>query len=148
MHFRALTKYLEINLKTTHQIIDVHNGMMIMKGSDNFHNNIAPNMVTKQLHDGTRVALNLPYTIDDKMEMKNIPFQLKGAFNHFLEAPTVTALQDITVKLDCKLEQHGKLKTKTNVKKLKKGETITPENACKIQISQNGKIVARKEALK
>ena len=97
--------------------------MMIMKESDNFHNNIALNMVTKQLHDGTRVALNLPYTIDNEMEMKNIPFQLKGAFNHFLEAPTVTALQDITVKLDCRLKQQGKLKTETSVNNLKKDES-------------------------
>ena len=98
MKFWAIAKHLTINPKQTHEIENIHNNMIIMKGKDKYHKLVTPNMATKKFHDNTRAVLNTPFEIDSQYKIKNLPFTLKGAFNHFLEPITITALKNITIK--------------------------------------------------
>ena len=94
--------------------------MIILKGKDEYHKLITPNMATQILHDNTRVALNMPFEIDSQYKIESLPFTLKGAFDHFLEPTTIIALKNITLKMDCKIGTEGKFKTITSKQNLKK----------------------------
>jgi hypothetical protein len=148
MKFWAITKHLTINQKQTHELEMIHNNMIIMKGKDKYHKLITPNMATQVFHDNTRAVLNNPFEIDSQYKIENLPFSLKGAFDHFLETITITALANITIKMDCKTGTEGNLKTITSKQDLNKGQTLTPEHTCAIQITTNGMTIARRTALK
>jgi hypothetical protein len=134
MKFWAIAKHLTINQKQTHEIEGIHNNMIIMKGKDKYHKLVTPNMATKTFHNNTRAVLNNPFEIDSQYKIENLPFSLKGSFNHFLEPITITALANINVKMDCKTGTKGNLKTITSKQDLKKGQAHT----CAIQITTNG----------
>ena len=79
---------------------------------------------------------------------EKIPFILKGAFEHFLEPMTIIAIRNITVKMECKLNQGGKLKAVKSTNRMGKGMAITPAHTCAVQISKNGMIIAKRESLR
>ena len=90
--------------------------MVILKGKEIFHKLLIPNMASKEMFDKTRAVMNAPFIIDSEMIPEKIPFIFKGAFEHFLEPMTIIAIRNITVKMECKLKQGGKLKAVKSTK--------------------------------
>ena len=75
--FRAIVKYKEMETTKTHQIIALENDMIITEGDSSFHKQVAANMASNKLHDGTRAALSPPFTIDLDLRYERIPFKPK-----------------------------------------------------------------------